>query len=60
MIALKAQLRWRDSTPELGTEDHVAQRIPALDEQTVERVVLPWILQHWRQAVEEAKRVEDS
>lgn len=59
MIALKAQLRWRDGVPELCTDDHVADRIPALDEQTVEHIILPWTLQHWEQAVEEARRVED-
>jgi len=58
MIALKAQLRWRDGTPALCTEGHVAERIPALDEQTVEHVVLPWILQHWQQAVDQAMSVE--
>lgn len=41
MIALKAQLRLRDGVPELCTDDHVADRIPALDEQTVEHVILP-------------------
>ncbi len=59
MIALKAQIRWRDGMPELCSEDHAGERVPALDEQTVECVVLPWILQHWRQAVEEVKKVED-
>lgn len=59
MIALKAQLRWRDGTPKLSTEDHAAERIPALGEHTVDGIVLPWVLQYWRQAVEEAASVED-
>ena len=58
MIALKAQLGWRDGRPELCGEDHAAERIPALDKETVDSVVLPWILQNWRLAVDEAKRVE--
>lgn len=59
MIALKAQLRWRDGIPELCAEDHAAEGVPALDKETVDSVVLPWILQNWRLAVDEAKRAED-
>lgn len=59
MIALKAHLRWRDGTPELCAADHAAERVPALDKKTVDSVVLPWVLQNWRLAVDKAERVED-
>ncbi|KAL8927854.1 MAG: hypothetical protein Q9172_001154 [Xanthocarpia lactea] len=50
MKALKALLRWRAGAPELNTEEHDGD-LPALEESIVDAVVLPWISEHWQEAV---------
>ena len=52
IVALKSLLRWNDSQPRLASEvDRPREKIPALDAYTVERTLLPWIKDHWSEAV---------
>ncbi|KAL8829854.1 MAG: hypothetical protein Q9170_005995, partial [Blastenia crenularia] len=52
MKALKSLLRWRDGAPELLSDDQTSERLPALEEAVVDAEVLPWVLDHWQEAVE--------
>ncbi len=52
IVALKSLLRWNDGQPRLASEvDRPREKIPALDADTVERTVLPWIKDHWSETV---------
>ena len=52
MVALKATMWWNDGKPFLRVESNTSQeRIPALDTDVVDEVLLPWIEKHWREAV---------
>ena len=52
IVALKTLVWWNDGQPRLKLEAEMStERIPALDADTVERVLLPWIKEHWSQAV---------
>ncbi|KAI4125141.1 MAG: hypothetical protein LQ338_004437 [Usnochroma carphineum] len=52
MKALKALLRWRDGALELDTGSGTSDRVPALEEGIVDTVVVPWVLDHWKEAVD--------
>ena len=50
MMALKAQLWWNDGQPTLGVGgDKTSEKMPALDADTVDKMLLPWIRDHWRE-----------
>lgn len=50
MVALKANLWWKDGQPRLRVEaDKSLERIPALNADTVDEVLLPWIKEHWKE-----------
>ena len=52
MVALKATLWWNDGKPVLRVESNTSmERIPALDTDVLDEVLLPWIENHWREAV---------
>ncbi|KAM0794002.1 hypothetical protein BDR22DRAFT_978094 [Usnea florida] len=52
MVALKATLWWNDGNPTLRVEsDTSVERIPALDTDVLDELLLPWIEKHWREAV---------
>ena len=52
MVALKATLWWNDGKPILRVESNTSiERIPALDTDVLDEVLLPWIEKHWREAV---------
>ena len=52
MVALKATLWWNDGKPVLRVESNPSmERIPALDTEVLDEVLLPWIENHWREAV---------
>ncbi|KAL8645611.1 MAG: hypothetical protein Q9226_007220 [Calogaya cf. arnoldii] len=54
--ALKAVLGWEDGAPVLCGESMEGERVPALEDEIVESVVLPWVLEHWREAVARNKK----
>lgn len=56
MKSLKTLLRWRAGAPEVNTEEQTSDGehdgdFPALEESIVDAVVLPWISEHWQEAV---------
>ena len=52
MVALKATLWWNGGGPLLKVESNTSmERIPALDTDLLDEVLLPWIENHWREAV---------
>lgn len=52
IVALKRCLRWDDGRPRLKVETKSPMRkVPVLDAETVDMVLLPWIREHWREAV---------
>ena len=52
MVALKATLWWNDGKPVLRVESNTSmERIPALNTDVLDEVLLPWIENHWREAV---------
>ncbi|KAL8705737.1 MAG: hypothetical protein Q9201_001171 [Fulgogasparrea decipioides] len=58
IVALKASLPWRDATPELYADTQAIDRVSVLDEQIVDDVILPWVLEHWKRAVEFAEKAD--
>ncbi|CAF9942118.1 hypothetical protein IMSHALPRED_003213 [Imshaugia aleurites] len=49
MMALKALVWWNDGQPRLGLQANKSlDKIPALDADTVDQILLPWINEHWR------------
>ena len=51
MLALKAGFWWNDGKPRLRVEaDRSLERIPTLNADTVDEVLLPWITEHWKEA----------
>ena len=53
MVALKATLWWNDGEPVLRVEsDTSVERIPALNTDVLDEILLPWIENHWREAVQ--------
>lgn len=46
MVALKKLLDWKDGYPRLRIDraDSVVEEMPALEEEVVERVIIPWVL----------------
>lgn len=54
--ALKALLRWQDGAPVLCVEGKQGRRIPALEEEIVDSLILPWVVEHWQDAVTQNKR----
>ena len=53
MVALKATLWWNDGKPVLRVEsDTSMERIPALNTDLLDEILLPWIENHWREAVQ--------
>lgn len=49
MMALKAQLWWNDGQPTLRVGgDKSLEKVPALDADTVDKILIPWIKDHWR------------
>ncbi|KAL8838511.1 MAG: hypothetical protein Q9176_005063 [Flavoplaca citrina] len=53
--ALKALLRWEDGRPVLCVEGIPDTRLPALDDDIVDSVVLPWVVTHWQDALNRKK-----
>ncbi|KAL8694183.1 MAG: hypothetical protein Q9218_001126 [Villophora microphyllina] len=51
MVALKTSMRWRDGCTQLYVEEEEVERVPALDERIIDDVVVPWVSEHWQQAV---------
>ena len=52
MVALKNLLWWDDGQPRLKMEvDYRREKVPPLDAETVNMVLLPWIKEHWSEAV---------
>ena len=52
MMALKAHLWWNEGQPALRLgADKSMEKVPALDADMVDEVLLPWIMDHWREAV---------
>lgn len=52
IVALKALLLWNDGHPQLRVEGHkLLERVPALEADKVDEVLLPWVKAHWREAV---------
>ncbi|KAI4284168.1 MAG: hypothetical protein L6R38_001624 [Xanthoria sp. 2 TBL-2021] len=54
--ALKALLGWEDGVPVLCVEGKQSKRIPALEEEIVDSLILPWVVEHWQEAVTQNKR----
>ena len=53
MVALKAGMRWKDEKPYLcESVENLGERVPALEEKVVDEAIVPWVLEHWREAVE--------
>ena len=51
MVALKANLQWKDDRPRLRAEaEKSLERVPALNGDTVDEILLPWITEHWKEA----------
>lgn len=50
MVALKATVTWKDGHSRLSAERSV-EETPVLDADTVDRVLLPWVTEHWSEAV---------
>ncbi|KAL9037855.1 MAG: hypothetical protein Q9180_003487 [Flavoplaca navasiana] len=53
--ALKALLRWEDGGPVWCVEGIPDTRVPALEDDIVDSVVLPWVTEHWREALNRKK-----
>ena len=51
MIALKATVTWKDGHPRLKSAERSVEEIPVLDADTVDEVLLPWVTEHWSEAV---------
>ncbi|KAF6232619.1 hypothetical protein HO173_009287 [Letharia columbiana] len=52
MMALKALLWWNDGQPRLRVEaDQSLERGSALDADTVNKILVPWIKENWKEAV---------
>lgn len=52
MVALKKSFWWDDGQPRLKVEMKCPwKKVPPLDAETVDRVLLPWIKEHWSEAV---------
>lgn len=52
MVALKKSLWWDDGQPRLEVEvKSPREKVPPLDAETVDKVLLPWIREHWSEAV---------
>lgn len=50
MMALKDQLWWNNGQPTLRVGgDKSSEKVPALDADTVDKTLLPWIRDHWRE-----------
>ncbi|KAL8655960.1 MAG: hypothetical protein Q9210_000557 [Variospora velana] len=57
--ALRRLLRWRDGALELLVPgDDGADEVPELAEDIVDAVVLPWVLEHWEEAVGRYKEMK--
>lgn len=51
MAALKATVWWNNGQPRLRVEtDKSLERVPALNADTVDEILLPWIKDHWKEA----------
>lgn len=53
--ALKALMRWEDGCPVLCVEGIPDTRVPALEDNIVDSVVLPWVVEHWQEALSRKK-----
>lgn len=52
MIALKTRLVWSNGKPEiLNKVDNSVEKIPALEDSIVDEELLPWVQQHWKDAL---------
>lgn len=66
MVALKTYMTWRDDALTLVADakssqfkDGSVERVPALDQETVGDVVVPWVLENWQEAVAFAESTQD-
>ncbi len=66
MVTLKTHMTWRDDALTLVAdprssqiEDDSVERMPALDRETVDDVVVPWMLGNWKKAVALAEATDD-
>lgn len=52
IVALKALLWWNDGQPQLKVKaDRSFEGVPALEADTVDGLLLPWVKEHWREAI---------
>ena len=52
MVALKDMVTWKDGHPRLKVEaERSVEDVPVLDADTVDEIVLPWVTEHWSEAV---------
>ena len=51
IVALKTYLEWNEGAPRLRKADRSVEKVPALDMDEVERVLIPWVKGHWGKAV---------
>lgn len=60
IVALKALLVWNDGKPKiLQKADRTFEKVPALADNTVDEVLLPWVREHWKDALA-AERAEEA
>ena len=56
MKAMKTFVVWNDGKPVLGDgRERWVEKIPDLDAETVEEVLVPWVRENWKEAVEHAR-----
>ncbi|KAG6986473.1 hypothetical protein G7Y79_00082g100890 [Physcia stellaris] len=52
VVALKSLMSWQDGTPGFSTKsEETVERVPALDEEVVDDVIVPWVLRNWQDVV---------
>lgn len=57
VVALKTSMRWSNGQLKIAGQDEMeVERVPALDEETVKSIVIPWVGEHWREAMNLVKR----
>lgn len=52
VVALKSLMCWQDGAPGFSAKsEETVERVPALDEEVVDDVVVPWVLRNWQDVV---------